>query len=86
MGIEQTLAERADRYGKFSTHATISQQLQSVLVSKPEWEKLNASQREALFMICHKIARILNGDPNYVDNWHDIAGYATLVEQEIKSA
>jgi len=31
-------------------------------------------------MILHKIARILNGDPEYSDNWHDIAGYATLIE------
>ena len=26
---------------------------------------------------------IITGDPDYSDNWHDIAGYATLVEQEI---
>ena len=34
-------------------------------------------------MILHKLARILNGDPNYVDSWHDIAGYAILVEDII---
>lgn len=34
-------------------------------------------------MQAHKQARILNGDPNYADSWHDIAGYATLVEQEL---
>jgi hypothetical protein len=38
-------------------------------------------QREALDMILHKIARIVNGNPNETDHWHDIAGYATLVEQ-----
>jgi hypothetical protein len=37
-------------------------------------------------MIQHKIARILNGDPTYTDNWHDIAGYATLVEQHLLKA
>ena len=30
-------------------------------------------------MILHKVARILNGDPDYVDSWADIAGYAQLV-------
>lgn len=30
-------------------------------------------------MIAHKLARIMNGDPNYIDNWTDIAGYAQLV-------
>ncbi len=31
-------------------------------------------------VIADKIARILNGDPNYKDNWHDIQGYAKLAE------
>lgn len=35
-------------------------------------------------MIQHKIARILNGGKSHVDNWHDIAGYATLVENELR--
>jgi hypothetical protein len=34
-------------------------------------------------MIFCKITRILTGDPNYTDNWHDIAGYAKLVEIEL---
>jgi hypothetical protein len=25
------------------------------------------------------VGRILNGDPNWSDSWHDIAGYAQLV-------
>jgi len=41
---------------------------------------MSASHREALEMIAHKIGRILNGDPNYADSWHDIAGYAKLAE------
>jgi hypothetical protein len=40
-------------------------------------------QREALDMIAHKIGRILNGDPNYADSWHDLEGYARLVEQRL---
>ena len=35
-------------------------------------------------MIASKIARIVNGDPDYADNWHDIAGYARLVEKELE--
>ena len=41
--------------------------------------------REALEMIVHKIARIVNGDPNYIDNWIDICGYSKLVIDEIIS-
>jgi len=35
-------------------------------------------QREALDQIAAKIARILCGDANYADHWHDIASYAQL--------
>ena len=45
---------------------------------------MDDDQREALEMIAHKIARILNGDPNYADNWIDIAGYATLVANRLE--
>ena len=40
-------------------------------------------QLEALDMIAHKIARIINGDPDYADSWHDIAGYAKLVADRL---
>lgn len=87
MSIEDVLAtleERKNRYGSFVRHSEISQKLKEVLFSCDEWHKLSKAQRESLEMICHKIARILNGDPNYSDNWHDIAGYATLIEQEVE--
>jgi hypothetical protein len=35
-------------------------------------------------MIAHKLGRIVNGDPNYVDSWVDIAGYATLVAKRLQ--
>jgi len=35
-------------------------------------------------MIFSKIARILNGDPNHLDSWTDIAGYATLVADRLQ--
>lgn len=44
-----------------------------------KWVSLASDQKESLEMIAHKIGRILNGDPNYSDSWHDIAGYAKLV-------
>ena len=47
------------------------------------WEELSPAQKESLEMIVHKIARILNGDPNYADSWHDISGYATLIDNAL---
>ena len=46
--------------------------------------ELKAYQIESLEMILHKIARILNGNPNYSDSWFDIAGYSMLVYNELE--
>ena len=81
MSVEATLVERGNRYGDFTGHAGISQALQDVMRTTPGWERLDAVKREALTIIVHKIARVLNGDPEYADNWHDIQGYAKLAEE-----
>ena len=82
MTIEKTLKQRQKTHGDFATHAKISQQLKAVLWEH-DFQELDADQIEALEMICHKIARVLNGDPNHHDHWHDIAGYATLVANRL---
>lgn len=79
-GVEATLAERGARYGDFSDHALIAQQLQDTMRLPAGWERLTPVQKQALTVIADKIARILSGDPNYTDNWHDIQGYAKLAE------
>jgi hypothetical protein len=82
MSIEETLKERESRYGSFKRHSRIAQNIQTAMADG-NWSDLSSDKREALQMIAHKIARILNGDQNYADNWHDIAGYAILVEDII---
>ena len=77
--INEILVERGKRYGPYETTAFIVQQLKMMMHETPSWHKLTAAQREGLEMIQHKIARILNGDPTYEDNWVDLIGYATLV-------
>lgn len=77
--INEILLERGKRYGPYETTALIAQQLKMMMHETPSWHKLTAAQREGLEMIQHKIARILNGDPTYEDNWVDLIGYATLV-------
>jgi hypothetical protein len=81
------LEERGNRYGKFSGQAEISQRLKGV-VREFEAKRgcdLAPDQREALEMVMHKIARIINGDPNYHDSWADIAGYAKLVADRLET-
>lgn len=83
--LQQILTERGDRYGTFQGHAEIAQQLKGLIHSFEAKRgcDLDPDQREALEMIAHKIARILNGDPNYADSWIDIAGYAQLVADRL---
>lgn len=83
MNIEDTLKDRAKEYGAFPDHAFISQVLKDSLRDMKGWGKLSLDQREALDMIMHKIARILNGNPNNHDSWHDIVGYAKLVADRL---
>lgn len=83
MSVEKILEEREKTHGDFGSHAKISQDLKRVLVKHGEG-KLSDPQAEALGMIAHKIARILNGNPNHKDHWDDIAGYATLVSKQIE--
>lgn len=90
MSVDNTLAERGARYGDFTDHAELAQELQDIMrgfrkigpqgqIINP-WAKLDSVKRQALTVIADKIARILSGDPNYTDNWHDIQGYAKLAE------
>jgi hypothetical protein len=80
--LETTLAQRGQEHGEFSEMANITQQLKDVMhnAEGTHWEALSADKKEALEMIVHKIARILCGNPEHKDHWHDIAGYATLSE------
>lgn len=82
--IDSTLNERGNRYGEFVGHANVTQNLKRAMGQHPGWHDLKNDQREALEMVAHKIGRILNGDPNYIDSWHDIIGYVRLVEQRLE--
>jgi hypothetical protein len=75
--IDGVIAEREKAHGEFWKTAQIAQDLKQVIEQHIE-EDLDPVHTEALDMISSKIARIISGDPNHVDHWIDIAGYATL--------
>ena len=77
--ISDTLKERGARYGRFRDHAVIAQALKDVMWKTEGWGRLSPDQKQSMEMFADKQARILNGDPNYDDNWRDIAGYAKLI-------
>lgn len=81
--VSMTLADRGRQYGDFPGHAKITQGIKREMQRGRQWSALADHQREALEMIAHKIGRILNGNPNYKDSWHDIVGYAKLVDDDL---
>ena len=83
--IEEVLNQRQSTYGSFTKNAEVSQMLKYFMTQGTNYKQMPVAHREALEMIVHKIARIVNGDPNYIDNWVDIIGYSQLVIEEIKS-
>jgi hypothetical protein len=84
--VDTVLAERRSRYGPFVGHAKVTQDLKHTIACELEarGKIISDDQQEALDMICHKIGRIVNGDPNYADSWIDIAGYAKLVSDRLE--
>lgn len=73
------LIDRGTKYGGFDSVSVTSQHLKRIVRAGHSYGHLDHYQKESLDMICNKIARAVNGDPLYADNWVDIAGYAELV-------
>ena len=84
--IDETLDARAQDYGKFKDGAALMQGIKRLLADHAAKHNKTFSddQWEALEMIVHKIGRIVNGNPDKVDHWTDIAGYAKLVADRLE--
>ena len=80
--IEATLAERQAQYGCFEDVARTTGKIMEALaeVRVGGLDELPYPHRMALYMIASKMARIVNGDFNHKDSWHDIGGYSKLIE------
>lgn len=81
--INETLTQRNSTHGNFVHNAMLSQGIKNMIRIHADG-RLSQLQFEALDMIAHKIARIVTGNPNVHDHWHDIAGYATLAANDLK--
>jgi hypothetical protein len=79
--------ERAEQYGSFMQSSARLSGLRAVcttLVARNEVD-LYPDQAEGIGYDCFtKVSRIVNGDPNHIDSWIDIAGYATLVADRLQ--
>ena len=82
MDIQETLAQRQETHGDFKHNAAASQALKRC-VEEHIGVTMTDVQIEALHNICQKIARIITANPNHADSWHDIAGYAGLIDKRL---
>lgn len=68
--------DRGVRYGTYKHMSQTAQELKALLLRGNNY---NHEEREALELICTKLARIRHGQTNMQeDSWTDIIGYATL--------
>ena len=86
MNVEETLDRRGRHYGEFINIATTAQDLKSVLKYGVNYSLLEPDMAEALDMIVHKMSRLVNGDCYHRDSWHDIMGYARLIDMKLEKA
>jgi predicted transcriptional regulator len=84
--VDAILNARGSNYGSFLGLSQVTQRLKAVAhqFAGQNNKTFDADQAEALDLIFTKIGRILNGDPNHIDSWIDIAGYATLVADRLQ--
>lgn len=81
--VTETLDQRENRYGDYKDVSATSQWLKDIMHAGGSWNAMEPYMQESLDLIANKLARIVNGDPFYDDSWHDVGGYAKLVEIEL---
>jgi len=83
---DQILRDREQTHGAFREVAGYSQAIKNLMRSSRNWERLDVAQAQALEVIADKMARILCGDPAFLDHWQDGAGYFELVVRDLVQA
>lgn len=83
--VDSVLEERQKTHGNFQDHALLATMLKEACHNFHGWEQLPPVYKEGIDMICHKLARIVNGNPLHLDHVVDIQGYAKLMQQYVES-
>jgi hypothetical protein len=83
--VANILNERSNTHGAFKDNANLTLEMEYLCSQAKNYHKLTDVQTMGMRMILHKLSRALSGNHNEADHWDDIAGYATLVSEDIKS-
>lgn len=76
--IDQILAERGSNYGDWGLECRMNEIITETLATGEGWNQMAATQREAMRRLVVKMVRIANGNPDHLDSWKDLEGYARL--------
>jgi hypothetical protein len=82
--VKTILEERPGKHGEFAENSRATWEIMRALQHERNWSTMTDQQKHAVYMVAHKLARIVCGDPAEPDHWDDIAGYATLVADRIR--
>ena len=81
--MSELLNTREKTHGKWGTTSKVSQRLKTVLRTSPGdgWEALPEGVREAMYMLCTKMARIVSSGAARLEHVEDIEGYSLLLQE-----
>ena len=86
--VEETLKERGSVYGDYEKGSILRASIMQLIKMRyrgEHGEEMSSLHQIYIFDIVNKVSR-LAVTPDHLDTWHDIAGYATLVEEAIQGA
>lgn len=87
MEVKETLKQRSTNYGSFSIgtalRATMIEAILDSYKKNNDGKEMPKFYEIAILDIVNKLTRIAV-TYDHIDSWHDIAGYAMLVEEHIK--
>ena len=82
--VNETLDAREEEYGEYKELAYLLESVIAAYNTSKNYRRLEPYQRVALYMDAMKTVRILNGNHDNIDSWHDKAGYSELVVKELR--
>ncbi len=85
MKLTDDLKARNKSHGCFEETSKLTQCMKWLVRKGMNWKKLSYIQQEAIDCISMKMARIISGDPDWLDSWYDIQGYAELARQDAET-
>nr|DAM42311.1 MAG TPA: hypothetical protein [Caudoviricetes sp.] len=83
--VNETLKERGKVYGDYKGGSEFRANVMKLIKDRHlavNGKNLDAVQMVYIYDIVNKLSRLAT-TPDHIDTWHDIAGYATLVEKAL---